>query len=78
MGLGFLVTEMSQEFVLSAYVRIWVKSLGPLTFLVIFSRFLALNEPCVMVFHHHNLRSIYEKISFPPPSGIYSRPCFRR
>ena len=24
MGLGFLVTEMSQEFVLSAYVRIWV------------------------------------------------------
>jgi len=23
MGLGFLVTEMSQEFVLSAYVRIW-------------------------------------------------------
>jgi hypothetical protein len=26
MGLGFLVTEMSQELVLSAYVRIWVIS----------------------------------------------------
>ena len=30
MGLGFLVTEMSQEFVLSAYVRIWVLGSAPL------------------------------------------------